>query len=373
MPASSRVVASMLLAVVALLLLTEPLAAQEVSVDPPVVEYGRVRVGSDRCLSVIFFNHTSAPLALHEVRNPAAPFPTIFPDTIPPDTGAYVDLCFKARSLGADSTVITFVYETDRLDSLHLSARAFGWDSLSLGIGVTVTGRPGSVIDVPVRLFDDIPAAYGIRDYRFTLRFNKSMLYPIADVSRGATLTAGMEAPTVELIREVDAPFPQVEYRVRGESPLVNPAPDSVLVNLRFLVLHGNALTTDLTLVSADFAGGLPLGGVFLKGRFIADSLCFQEFRLVDLPDRDADAEVGGYPNPFAGEALIHYRITRDTPVRLTVHNALGQEVAVLDDGARPAGRYSVRFDAAGMPEGFYHCRLVAGKTVRTSTIMLLR
>jgi len=373
-PERVRVIAVLcLLAVTAWLFPASPLVAQDVSVDPPVLDFGRIKVGSDHCRSVILFNHTSEPLVLHEVRNPAAPFPTTFPDTIPSDTGAYVDLCYEARNLGADSTVITFVYETDRLDSLRLTAWTFGWDSLSLGIGATVTGRPGSIIDVPVRLFDDIPAEYDIHDYRFTLRFNKTMLYPIADVSTGATLTAGMDAPTVQLIRDVDAQFPQVEYRVRGETPLVNPEPDSVLVNLRFLVLHGNALATDLTLVSAGFADGLPLGGVFLKGRFVADSLCFQEFRLVDLPGRDAEAEVGGYPNPFAGEALIHYRITRDAPVRLTVHNALGQEVAVLDDGVRPAGWHSMRFDAAGLPEGVYFCRLVSGNTVRSYTIMLLR
>jgi len=364
---------TLLMAVAALLLISPLLPAQEVSLDPPELDFGRIRVSSDRCRSVIFINHTAAPLVLHEVRNPAAPFPATFPDTIPSDTGAYVDLCFEPRGLGPDSAVVTFIYETDGLDSIRLPVRAFGWDSLSLGIGVTVTGKPGSIIEVPVRVFDDIPAEYDIRSYRFALRFNKTMLYPIADVSGGASLTAGMEAPTVQMIREVDARLPQVEYRVRGATPLNNPAPDSVLVNLRFLVLHGNAMSTDLTLVSAGFSDGAPLGGVFLKGRFIADSLCFQDLRLVDIPDRDMAADVGGYPNPFSHATLIQYHIGRDAPVRLTVHSMLGREVAVLDEGLRPAGLHAVRFDGGSLPEGIYFCRLAAGNVIRTSTIMLVR
>ena len=57
-------------------------------------------------------------------------------------------------------------------------------------------------------------------------------------------------------------------------------------------------------------------------------------------------------------------------PVRLTVFNALGEEVAMLLDGFRVAGGHSVVFDAAGLPGGVYFCRMQG--TERPSTLKLL-
>lgn len=74
-------------------------------------------------------------------------------------------------------------------------------------------------------------------------------------------------------------------------------------------------------------------------------------------------------PNPFTpgfSSTIIAYRIDRDAPVRLTVHNLLGQEVAVLVDRPQRRGRYVVTWDgldAEGdpMPTGRYWYRLQVG------------
>ncbi len=43
---------------------------------------------------------------------------------------------------------------------------------------------------------------------------------------------------------------------------------------------------------------------------------------------------------------MLDYDIPKDSRVRLTVYNLLGQRVRTLVDGEKPAGRYSVNWDS---------------------------
>ncbi len=90
------------------------------------------------------------------------------------------------------------------------------------------------------------------------------------------------------------------------------------------------------------------------------------------------------YPNPFNPVTTIGFRVagigsqnpgpgTQDPSlntgnpepgtraVKLTVYDLLGREVAVLVDGPKTPGQYSVSFNAGGLASGVYLCRLTAG------------
>ncbi len=79
------------------------------------------------------------------------------------------------------------------------------------------------------------------------------------------------------------------------------------------------------------------------------------------------------YPNPFNPVTRIPYALPVGGPVRLTVHDALGREVARLVDGLQPAGRYAVPFDAGDLPSGLYLYRLRSGAFVETRAMVLLK
>ena len=67
------------------------------------------------------------------------------------------------------------------------------------------------------------------------------------------------------------------------------------------------------------------------------------------------------FPNPFNPATVIRYRLPVAASVHLTVHDALGREVALLAEGPQRAGSHEVRFDASGLPSGVYFCLLRAG------------
>lgn len=66
------------------------------------------------------------------------------------------------------------------------------------------------------------------------------------------------------------------------------------------------------------------------------------------------------YPNPFNPSTTIAFDAPRKTHVLLTVYNLLGQQVALLVNDEREAGRHSVLFSAEGLSSGVYIYRLTA-------------
>ena len=87
----------------------------------------------------------------------------------------------------------------------------------------------------------------------------------------------------------------------------------------------------------------------------------------------EAPALSQNYPNPFGEDpTTISFSLTASGPVTLSVFNVLGQEVATLVDGVRPAGDHTVTFDGAGLASGVYVYRLTAGDrtTQRRMTIV---
>ncbi|MBI2502494.1 MAG: PQQ-dependent sugar dehydrogenase [Candidatus Latescibacteria bacterium] len=79
------------------------------------------------------------------------------------------------------------------------------------------------------------------------------------------------------------------------------------------------------------------------------------------------------YPNPFNGSTLIRFSLATPAQVRLEVFDLLGRRVALLEEGRREAGQYQVFFDATGLGDGVYLCRLQAGTWTQTRKLVLVK
>jgi hypothetical protein len=79
------------------------------------------------------------------------------------------------------------------------------------------------------------------------------------------------------------------------------------------------------------------------------------------------------YPNPFRTSAALPFDLDRPGRVRVTVHDVLGRELAVLVDGERPAGRHEAVLTAAGLAGGVYLVRMETGSSAGTRTVTLIR
>jgi hypothetical protein len=78
-------------------------------------------------------------------------------------------------------------------------------------------------------------------------------------------------------------------------------------------------------------------------------------------------------PNPTHGETFLEYRVSKDgLPIRLDLVTLTGQFVARLAENANhPAGKFTVRWDAGGMPAGVYVCTLRIGDKVQVLRLVV--
>ena len=97
--------------------------------------------------------------------------------------------------------------------------------------------------------------------------------------------------------------------------------------------------------------------------------------RAAPLPAR---LQLGqNYPNPFNPSTIIPYQLPAPARVRLEVFNILGQRVATLVYGERPAGFHTATWNATdasgrGVGSGVYLYRLLGGGERLTRSMVLL-
>jgi M6 family metalloprotease-like protein len=80
------------------------------------------------------------------------------------------------------------------------------------------------------------------------------------------------------------------------------------------------------------------------------------------------------YPNPFNPATVIEFSVARPGRATVTVFNSLGQIVGTLFDGyAEPGQAYQSKFDGTNLASGMYIYRLMAGGSVDSKRMLLLR
>ena len=148
---------------------------------------------------------------------------------------------------------------------------------------------------------------------------------------------------------------PLLEGRVRLESG--QPVADAQVQLFDLADLRRGAIARAMTDGTGYFA--LPLAA--LAGRA--------------LPERFALGQ--NYPNPFNPSTIIPYQLAASSHVRLEVFNLLGQRIATLVDGERPAGFHTATWHAVdgvgrAVGAGVYIYRMMVGVEGQTGRMVLV-
>ncbi len=94
----------------------------------------------------------------------------------------------------------------------------------------------------------------------------------------------------------------------------------------------------------------------------IADKPLPQQFSLLPL-----------YPNPFNPQTNICYQLPQAAQVTIKVFNLVGQLVKILLDENKPAGQYTLSWNATDLASGIYFVSLQAGNYHQVQKCLLLK
>lgn len=154
--------------------------------------------------------------------------------------------------------------------------------------------------------------------------------------------------------------------------------------------LQNSNINPDSSLIFAySVANGLGLDTSGIKTENTADALTSyishfskivgtQKYKITgvnsDASSLPANYFLGqNYPNPFNPATSISFSLPAKSNVQLKVYNLLGNEIAVLCNGQKEAGDYTIKFDASKLASGMYIYKLTAGNFVQTRKMMLLK
>ncbi len=79
------------------------------------------------------------------------------------------------------------------------------------------------------------------------------------------------------------------------------------------------------------------------------------------------------YPNPFNPSTLISFTIPKESNVKLSVFNVLGEKVATLINEVKSSGTYKINFNGSNLASGIYVYRLEAGGYVSSKKMILIK
>ena len=78
------------------------------------------------------------------------------------------------------------------------------------------------------------------------------------------------------------------------------------------------------------------------------------------------------YPNPFNPSTTISYSIPKSSDVKLVVYNSLGEEVTILVNSYKQAGKYEVNFESFELSGGIYIYQLTTNNFSKTKKMLMM-
>ncbi len=143
----------------------------------------------------------------------------------------------------------------------------------------------------------------------------------------------------------------------------------------------GDALEVSVVDPSGTFGGLTPVRAVVSKDEIADGRIDIGRHLLSAVPD--LTALLPNYPNPFNPETWIPFDLAKSSQVKVTVYNAAGQTVRVLELGQLPAGQYRSRSKAAywdgrnalgeRVSSGLYFYRIEAGSFSALRRMVILK
>ncbi len=128
-----------------------------------------------------------------------------------------------------------------------------------------------------------------------------------------------------------------------------------------YRLLEGGRLIAELAGSGTTILGAAPTGMTLARDGAGADR----------LPARFSLEQ--NFPNPFNPSTTISYSLAGDARVRLSIHDNLGREVALLADGPEGAGIQSHQWNAASYASGIYFYRITVGGNSVTRKMLLIK
>jgi len=328
----------------------EATAVDALLAGPATLDFGSVEVAAlPESRTLMLTNANSFPIRVESLSLTGDGFalvdaePTL-PAEIRPGGRLELTVSFQPPSVGIHSASLSLEYSAPCTDEGEIALTGEGVDSrfaVSLRMP-TISGEPDDIVEFPILIDHDI--GLSIAEWSGAIRFNASMLYPIALRSQG-TLSEHMRIDT-----EYEHGSGKLGLTAYGGTMLSG---SGILAVLRFIVLVGNDTVSTMRFDDDfSFGPGARIDSV-VDGKFVLEGYCLAGGRRL-IGERPGLRLHAGRPNPFAEQTVLTFELDDDGHTELRLFDAAGREVLVLVNAPMFAGVHSIVLNGMVLPTGSY-------------------
>ena len=141
-------------------------------------------------------------------------------------------------------------------------------------------------------------------------------------------------------------------------------------LNAQSILSIGGTATLDVS-GNADICSDSLSGTVTGNGSFCGTPTDVESEISETIPTEFALRQ--NYPNPFNPSTKISWQTPISGYQTLKVYDVLGNEVASLVNGEKPAGIYEISFNASQLSSGVYFYKLQLGSFIETKKMTLIK
>lgn len=138
---------------------------------------------------------------------------------------------------------------------------------------------------------------------------------------------------------------------------------------------EGNGTTTEQQRYSySDNISELKTSKLYYRLKQIDFNGGYEYSNIVDVEIAPSEFSLAqNYPNPFNPSTIISYQLPVNTYVTLKVFDVIGNEITVLVNEKKSAGKYEVEFNASELGSGVYFYTLNVGGFVQSKKMLLIK
>lgn len=230
----------------------------------------------------------------------------------------------------------------------------------------TIKGKPGSIIEMSIKVDSNIVFANQFKD---TLFYNRSILHYVGYKIENTAIEQPISQ--ISISEEIDGHL-AIDIK---KPPKTRFKDNNNLITLLFKVFLGNAKSTAVSFINplfgneiCDYALNLPKENI-KNGYFITDSICGIDLKV--FPQTLILQSI--HPNPANNVLYCDFLIYDKTPIQFKIFNSIGDIVFETQEEIYEAGSYTKNIDLTNYNSGIYNLRVFVNNSIFSQQFVIIK
>jgi hypothetical protein len=99
----------------------------------------------------------------------------------------------------------------------------------------------------------------------------------------------------------------------------------------------------------------------------------FNQGVSIDIPGNNPEDIISNFPNPAKNSTAIKYSLKKNSSVKISIYNIIGQLISILINEDKPKGEHSVIYNTEKLNSGVYFYKIETGDVTEIKKMVVIK